>query len=229
MGCCTRTDGPVLVTAVVAGLAATGVLGMFLSGAIEGQVTPVPLAVVAAAQPGQEEPGQTKPDEKPDDPLYVLGYTMNRIDGEEQDLSEYEGQVILIVNVASKCGFTPQYESLEKLYEERHEDGFTILAFPANDFREQEPGTNEEIAEFCTEKFGVTFPMFEKVHVLGDERCPLYEQLEDLPKPLGGDPEWNFTKFLVGRDGRVAARFDPRTDPLDEEFVAKLDELLEKK
>jgi len=235
MGCCTRTDGPVLVTAVVAGLAATGVLGMFISGAIEGKVQPAPLAVVAEEPPPQagapdkpSKPDKTA-DEKTDDPLYVLGYTLNRIDGTEQDLTDFEGQVILIINVASRCGFTPQYASLEKLYEDRHEDGFTILAFPANDFKHQEPGTNKEIAEFCTEKFGVTFPMFEKIHVLGDDRSPLYRQLVDLPDPLGGDPEWNFTKFLVGRDGRVAARFGPSTDPLDKEFLAKLDELMKVK
>jgi len=174
------------------------------------------LAATALALEGSES----------DDPAYVLGFTMNRIDGESQPLAEYEGKVVLIVNTASLCGFTPQYEGLEALYEAKKDEGFVVLGFPANNFGSQEPGTNAEIQEFCSTKFSVTFPMFEKISVKGDDADALYVQLAELPEPLGGEPEWNFTKFLVDRTGRVVARFGPRTPPSDEALVAKIDELL---
>ncbi len=166
-------------------------------------------------------------DARPEAPAYVLGFEMNQIDGTPQKLSDYQGKVILIVNVASKCGLTPQYEQLQALYEERMDEDFVILAFPANNFGGQEPGTNSEIHEFCRANFGVSFPMFEKISVLGDDMHPLYRKLVSQPGPIGGDPEWNFTKFLVDREGNVVARFDPRVKPDAPEVQEKIDELLE--
>lgn len=165
-------------------------------------------------------------DAMPDAPAYVLGFEMNQIDGTPQKLSDYQGKVILIVNVASKCGLTPQYEQLQAIWEERQDEDFVILAFPANNFGGQEPGTNSEIHEFCTANFDVSFPMFEKISVLGDDMHPLYKKLVAQPEPIGGDPEWNFTKFLVDREGNVVARFGPRVTPDAPEVQEKIDELL---
>ncbi|HBS27991.1 MAG TPA: glutathione peroxidase [Phycisphaerales bacterium] len=159
----------------------------------------------------------------------VLGHTVNLIDGTPRALSEYEGKVVLIVNVASQCGLTPQYEGLQKLYEGRREKGLVVLGFPANDFKGQEPGSNSEIAAFCSEKYGVSFPMFEKIAVLGDGRHPLFKQLSDLAPPAGGAPSWNFTKYLVDRKGNAVQRFDPRTSPEDPALVARIDALLAEK
>lgn len=161
------------------------------------------------------------------DPRFVLKYTMNRIDGTPEDLHEYRGEVVLIVNTASKCGLTPQYEALEALYQQKKDAGFVILGFPANEFMGQEPGTNEEIAEFCSGgKYNISFPMYEKIVVKGDGTHPLYEQLAALPDGMGGEPEWNFQKFLVDRTGRVVARFSPRTKPDDAEVIAAIDRAL---
>lgn len=168
------------------------------------------------------------PTERPD-PAYVLGYTMTSIEGEEVALEDFKGQVLLIVNTASRCGLTPQYEALQALYEARHEDGLVVLGFPANNFGGQEPGTDAQILEFCTERFEVSFPLFSKISVKGEDAHPLYAQLAELPEPLGGEPKWNFTKFLVDRSGHVVARFEPRTRPDDPEMVAKIDELLAQK
>jgi glutathione peroxidase len=161
---------------------------------------------------------------------------LNKITGESTTLGEYRGKVMLIVNVASKCGLTPQYEALEKLYELKHGEGLEVLGFPANDFAGQEPGTNEEIATFCTGTFGVKFPMFQKLAVTGAETHPLYQQLiaaqpkAATPEPgafrtklvgygLNANPEpgilWNFEKFVVGRDGSVVARISPEVAPDD--------------
>lgn len=177
------------------------------------------LAFVSGAQPSQKITEEI-------DPAYVLHFTMDRIDGEPQELIEYEGKVVLMVNVASRCGLTGQYEPLQALYEAKKDEGFVVLGFPANDFMGQEPGSNEEIAEFCQMNFGVTFPMFAKISVKGDEKHPLYTRLSELPEPMGGEPSWNFTKYLVGRDGKVVRRFDPRTKPDDEAFVAEVERLL---
>jgi glutathione peroxidase len=153
---------------------------------------------------------------------YVLSHDANRIDGTPQPLKEYEGNVVLIVNTASKCGLTPQYEGLESLYREKKDEGFVILGFPANNFFGQEPGSNEEIAEFCSERFDVTFPMFEKIDVKGDDTHPLYGHLAELSEK----PSWNFTKYLVDREGNFVQRFGPRTSPGDDDLVEKIDELL---
>lgn len=153
---------------------------------------------------------------------------MKDIDGNDVDLSKYKGQVIMIVNVASKCGYTPQYAGLEKLYKAREGKGFVILGFPANDFGEQEPGTNSEIKAFCSTKYNVTFPMFSKISVRGSEQHPLFKKLSSQPKPLGGEgvPGWNFTKFLVDRNGNVVARFDSKVKPDDATLVKRVDELV---
>ncbi len=157
----------------------------------------------------------------------VHDFEMNRIDGAPQKLSDYEGKVVVIVNVASKCGLTPQYEQLQALYEEHKEDGLVVLGFPANNFGKQEPGTNKQIAEFCDANYGVSFPMFEKVSVTGDDRCALYDYLAGLPDPLGGEPKWNFTKFIVDREGRVVARFEPRQGPDNAQFKRTIESLLQ--
>ncbi len=143
--------------------------------------------------------------------------------GEPAPLSAWKGRVTLVVNTASKCGLTPQYEGLEKLHRELSGAGFAVLGFPSNDFMGQEPGTPEEIRAFCDAKYQVTFPLFEKVAVKGDAKCDLYRFLT-----AGGleEPTWNFTKYLVGRDGRVLARFGPRTAPDDPELRAAIDAAL---
>ncbi len=136
----------------------------------------------------------------------------------------YEGKVLLIVNTASKCGNTPQYEGLEKLYAEYGEDGLVVLGFPSNDFLGQEPGTEEEIQEFCRLTYGVRFPMFEKITVKGNGAHPFYSQLADA---AGTYPTWNFHKYLVGRDGTLIAEFSPRTRPYDDAVVAAIERALQ--
>ena len=158
----------------------------------------------------------------------VLGYEMETIDGAMRKLETYRGSVVLMVNVASECGLTPQYEGLEALYRKYKEDGLVVLGFPANDFGAQEPGSNEEIAQFCSAKFDVTFPMMSKIHVKGKEAHPLYKQLAAQPEPIGGEPEWNFAKFLINREGEVVARFPSRMTPEDPELVARVKELIVK-
>ena len=148
------------------------------------------------------------------------------IDGQPSSLGDHAGEVVLVVNVASKCGLTPQYEQLEALYEDRRDQGFAVLGFPANDFAGQEPGSDGEIASFCRSTYGVQFPMFSKITVKGESRHPLYRKLTSLPAPLGGEVQWNFQKYLVDRRGEVVAKFDPRTKPDDPGLVAKLEELL---
>jgi glutathione peroxidase len=157
-----------------------------------------------------------------DTPQSFFDFETHTLMGEEISLQEYAGKVCLVVNVASKCGLTPQYKGLQALYEELGGDDFTILAFPSNDFQGQEPGTPEEIATFCQSNYGVTFPMFEKVKVTGKDKAPIYRFLTaDLE-----EPSWNFTKYLVDRDGKVLHRFDPRTAPDDEKLRARIDEAL---
>lgn len=134
------------------------------------------------------------------------------LDGHPADLADYKGQVVLVVNVASKCGLTPQYEGLEAMYRKYKDQGFVVLGFPCNQFLWQEPGTSEQIAEFCSTRYDVTFPMFEKVDVKGPKAHPLFKELA-----AGEPPAWNFAKWLVGRDGKVIERFGPRTVPADVE------------
>lgn len=199
------------------------ILGAVLGVTLAGCAQPRDDAASMDEMEIQEQPLQT---DAISDPAYMLGRSMNLIDGRAKNLADYEGRVVLIVNVASRCGMTPQYEGLQALYERKKEAGFVILGFPANSFGGQEPGTNEQIVEFCTGEYGVTFPMFEKISVKGEDQHSLYVQLASQPEPIGGDPEWNFTKFLVDRAGRVVARFGPRTEPTAPSLGAKIDELL---
>jgi glutathione peroxidase len=140
---------------------------------------------------------------------------LKTIDGKPARLSDYEGQVVLAVNVASKCGLTPQYAGLQRLYDTYHERGFTVLGFPCNQFFRQEPGSEEQIQKFCSLNYGVSFPLFQKLDVKGSHQHPLYQVLSESPDDSGkaGDVTWNFEKFLVGRDGRVVRRFRPKTEP----------------
>ncbi|HZW11353.1 MAG TPA: glutathione peroxidase, partial [Phycisphaerales bacterium] len=138
---------------------------------------------------------------------------MTDIRGEPRPLDEYRGKVVLMVNVASECGLTPQYEDLQGLHEKYGEQGLVVLGFPANDFKGQEPGTDEEILEFCTREYKVSFPMFSKISVIGEDRHPLYAKLAAAMSEQGGEPTWNFTKYLVDRTGHVVKRIDPKTEP----------------
>ena len=161
----------------------------------------------------------------------VLSFTMKGLDGKDVDLRQYQGKVVLIVNVASQCGYTPQYKGLEALYEKYGKDGLVVLGVPANEFGGQEPGSNEEIAKFCSSKYGVTFPMLAKVDVNGNNACPLYKFLtskETDPK-FAGKIGWNFEKFLVSRNGEVVARFASDVDPAGEKFQKAISEELKKK
>ncbi len=181
------------------------------------------------ADPPKGEEGSKTPDASKAVSPYVLGYTMKTIDGADKNLADYKGSVVVMVNTASKCGFTPQYKSLEALYKSKKDSGLVILGFPCNDFGGQEPGTEKEIKQFCESKYSVSFPMFAKIKVKGDDAHPLYKQLRDQPAPIGGEPKWNFTKFVVDRSGNVVARFDSRVKPDDQEFTRVVNDLLSKK
>ena len=148
------------------------------------------------------------------------------IDGKTTSLSAYKGKVLLIVNVASKCGFTPQYTALEATYKKFSDQGFVILGFPCNQFGGQEPGNDEEIKQFCTSKYAVTFPLFDKIEVNGANRHPLYEQLTGKSSPYPGTIGWNFTKFLIGKDGQILKRFDSKTKPDSPEVTAAIEAAL---
>ena len=159
-----------------------------------------------------------------------LSHTVKDITDRDVDLANYRGKVVMIVNVASKCGFTPQYAALESIYEKYKDRGFMILGFPSNDFLWQEPGTNEEIKAFCSLKYNVTFNMFAKVSVRGKDASPLYKDLtsKKASGPSGGAIKWNFTKFLVARNGVVVARFGPTTKPDDPEVISAIETELAK-
>lgn len=160
----------------------------------------------------------------------VHDFKVRSITGQEIDLAQYKGKVLLVVNVASKCGLTPQYEDLEALYERYQDKGLVVLAFPCNQFGGQEPGSNAQIAEFCSATYKVKFPLFAKIEVNGAGAAPLYKYLTALEtRPKGkGEITWNFEKFLVGKDGRVVARFAPRTEPDAKELVALIEAELAK-
>jgi glutathione peroxidase len=189
------------------------------------EAKPKPEPKPAHATPADEKPKSSDPAPaipKPDP--FVLGYVVNDIDGVSQDLAQYKGKVLLIVNVASNCGFTPQYKALQKVYTDNKDKGLVILGFPANNFRGQEPGSNSEIKEFCTKNFGVTFPMFAKVSVAGEDQHPLFKHLAQLSQP----PAWNFNKYLVDREGNFVKWYDSRVKPEDPELMNKVSELLDK-
>jgi len=158
----------------------------------------------------------------------VYDFTLNSIEGQTTPLASFKGKVVLLVNVASRCGFTPQYAGLEALYEKYKDRGFVIVGIPANNFGAQEPGSNQEIKTFCTSKYHVTFPMMAKVSVKGTDITPLYAFLTDKaanPK-TGGEIGWNFTKFLIGQDGRVIARFDSEVEPDSKDLTSAIEKAL---
>jgi glutathione peroxidase len=188
------------------------------AGALFAQNTP--------ATPATPAPGLAVPPAATE----ALNFKMKDIDGKEVNLADYKGKVLLVVNVASKCGNTPQYAGLESTYEKLKDKGFAILGFPANNFREQEPGTDAQIKEFCSATYGVKFPMFSKISVKGDDMHPLYKYLTSVdtkPQPKG-DITWNFEKFLIGRDGQVIARFAPKTKIEDPAVMSAINDALAK-
>jgi len=178
-------------------------------------ITAVVLALFAGAQ---SKPGSTKVPP-------VLSFTMDSINGKPIDLSKYQGRVVLMVNVASQCGYTPQYEGLEELHKKYAAKGLSILGFPANDFGAQEPGTNGEIAQFCKQNYGVEFDMFSKIVVKGSDQAPLYKYLTSHPK-FRGEVGWNFEKFLVSRNGEVIGRFKSEVEPLSKERIGAIETAL---
>lgn len=160
----------------------------------------------------------------------VYDFTLNSIDGQPSPLSSFKGKVVMLVNVASKCGYTPQYSALESTYEKYKDRGLVIVGIPANNFGAQEPGTNEEIKTFCSRKYNVTFPMMAKVSVKGSDQTPLYQFLTDktLNPATGGEIKWNFTKFIFDRDGNAIARFEPEVTPDSPQVTAAIEKALGK-
>jgi glutathione peroxidase len=156
----------------------------------------------------------------------LLDIPLKDIDGKATSLKAYQGKVMLVVNVASRCGFTPQYKGLEALHRKFKDQGFTVLGFPSNDFGGQEPGTAAEIKEFCTSNYAVTFPLFDKVKVKGDGKHPLYAALTGQSSPFPGDVGWNFGKFLIGADGKILARFDSRVSPESADLISAVEKAL---
>lgn len=155
--------------------------------------------------------------------------TVKDIDGKQTTLDAYKGKVLLIVNVASRCGFTPQYKELESIYEKYKDKGFVVLGFPCNQFGSQEPGTDAEIKEFCSSKYNVTFPLFDKIEVNGPNRHPLYTSLAGKDSPYPGDIKWNFSKFLISRDGKILKRYDSKVVPDSPEVTAAIEAALAQK
>ncbi|MFN4261455.1 MAG: glutathione peroxidase [Gemmataceae bacterium] len=174
--------------------------------------------------------GGVRADDKEKKVPAVLNFTMNRIDGKPVQLSQYQGKVILMVNVASRCGLTPQYKQLQELHDKYAKDGLVILGFPANEFGRQEPGTNEQIASFCQDNYGVKFDMFAKVVVKGEGQCSLYEHLTSpITNPkFSGPITWNFEKFLISRDGTIVNRFTPRIKPDAPQVIEAIEAELKK-
>ncbi len=156
----------------------------------------------------------------------LYGVPLKDIDKKETSLKKFEGKVLLVVNVASQCGLTPQYKALEKLHRQYASKGFSVVGFPCNDFGSQEPGTNEEIKTFCSTKYDVSFPLFDKLHVKGSEQHPLYAKLTGKDSPFPGDIQWNFGKFLIGKHGEILKRFEPRTTPDDPEVARAIEAAL---
>ena len=158
----------------------------------------------------------------------IYDFSLRDIDHKEINLSQYRGKVVLVVNVASRCGYTPQYEGLQKVYMKYRDRGFVILGFPANNFMAQEPGTDEEIKTFCSAKYNVTFPIFSKISVKGDDIHPLYKYLtsKETDPEFGGDIKWNFSKFLVDKSGKIIARFEPKVTPESDPVIQAIEKAL---
>lgn len=186
------------------------------------QITIIGLFAIGSAVAGDKPAAKTPA---------ALNFKVQSLEGKEVDLAQYQGKVVLVVNVASKCGLTPQYKALEALYDKYKGQGLVILGFPCNQFRGQEPGTAVEIRKFCTSKYNVTFPLMAKIEVNGAGTCDLYKYLKALDaKPKGaGEITWNFEKFVISREGEVVARFQPRTPPDAAEVISALESELRKK
>jgi glutathione peroxidase len=185
------------------------------------------MAIMIAIMPALAGMAQNQPTGSNKVPA-ALNFTLNDINGKPVDLSKYQGKVVLMVNVASECGYTPQYASLQELHKKYAAKGLSILGFPANDFGAQEPGSNSEIADFCKRNYGVEFDMFSKIVVTGRGQAPLYRYLTSQPK-FSGEVAWNFEKFLVGRNGEVIGRFKSSVEPLSREIVTPIESALAQK
>lgn len=181
------------------------------------------VAVIAfvTASCGNKNISQSKREETGVD-KNIYGLSVKSMEGENKNLSDYKGKTLLIVNVASNCGYTPQYEGLERIYEKYKGNGFEILAFPCNDFGGQEPGTNDDIKNFCKTNYNVTFPLFDKIKVLGDEKSPLYEKLISSFEPKT-DVKWNFEKFLIDKNGDIVSRFGSKIKPESTELISAIE------
>lgn len=164
--------------------------------------------------------------EKTGNDINISNFTVRTIDGTDKSLADYKGKVLLIVNTASECGNTPQYEGLQAIYDKYNSQGFEVLAFPSNDFGGQEPGTNEEIKEFCSLNYNVTFPLFDKIIVLGEEKAPLYAELTKMEP--AGEVKWNFEKFLIDKNGNVVKRIGNKVKPESDEVTSAIEEELAK-
>ncbi len=175
-----------------------------------------------------KEPTKAPAASKDGKPASPLDFTVKDINGKDANLSQYKGNVVMIVNVASKCGYTPQYEQLQAVYKKYADKGFVILGFPANNFNGQEPGTDEEIETFCKSKFGVTFPMMSKISVLGADKAPLYKYLTEKPTAgdFAGEIGWNFNKFIVDRNGNLIARYNSKVKPDDKTVTEEIEKAL---
>ena len=203
---------------VLLGLSAIALFGFTCDSFAEKALTQQPIVLVTSASQGKvDQKIQSTP---------IYNFTMDDIDGTPRPLGEFKGKVMMIVNTASFCGNTPQYAGLQTLYERYRDQGFTILAFPANDFGKQEPGDNKEIAEFCYTKYSLEFPLFSKITVLGDQKHPLYRYLTE-DTPFKGEIKWNFQKFLVNQQGEVIARYEPGQKPLTPQIVGDIEKALQ--
>ncbi|MDR4495610.1 MAG: glutathione peroxidase [Nitrospirales bacterium] len=210
------TNRPLTPKTVFLGLSILSLIGLavFLGNATLAQS---PIHLASSSSTGHADQDSTA--------LQIYDFTMDDIEGNPKSLSEYKGKVVMVVNTASFCGNTPQYEGLQTLYERYRDRGFTILAFPANDFGKQEPGNNKEIAEFCYTKYSLEFPLFSKITVLGDQKHPLYKYLTETT-PFKGEITWNFQKFLIDRKGQVIARYAPGQKPLTQPIVEDIERAL---
>lgn len=202
---------------------------LFAAGAIAAFALAAPLSAVRADDPATAAAAPAAPA-----PAHISGpldFTVKDIDGKAAPLSRYKGKVVMIVNTASKCGFTPQYASLESLYEKYKDQGLVILAFPANNYGHQEPGADNEIKEFCTGKYNTKFDLFSKISTKGDDQAPLYHYLTDATTDpaFSGQIKWNFTKFLIDRNGKIIARYEPNIDPLKPVVTDKVEAALKTK
>ena len=178
-------------------------------------------------EPAKTEPVKTEPAQVADAAGPILDHEVETLDGTRQKLSDYRGKAVLLVNVASECGYTPQYAQLQELYGRYKDRGLVVLGFPSNDFGGQEPGDAQQIKEFVTSKFAVDFPMMAKVHATGPEKAPLYKTLtEETPESMRGEVKWNFTKFLVDPTGKVVARFESKVEPTSPEVIGAVEKVL---